>query len=390
MKRTVLDEARTLMRRHKFHYAITLLEANAASYQGSFEFYLALGTSCLYVGDEGNAVKYYNLARSIKISNTELLLGQAVIFMRRGQTDKALQYYLDVLNISPENEIARSAMEFIRTYGEYTEICKLKDTGEIKRYYPPLGTNPDIIRNCIMIGILAGIVVSVCIVMCSQPSKKSKPSEFNPLELTADEQKNAVRDDIGASRVDDYILDEKQVNESYEKAVKLFKNKRENAALVELNRITYSNASSSIKVKASNLREQLFKDPKTHQDRDPEFSTLLDNYSWDDVVDGNTGALKNLFRDCYTVWVGKVANIETSADGSWKCIFLVYNKEFNKFHGFLTVNFDKAQPSVNEDKPIAILGRLRQTSSKFEMDGKVVFQSVKNNDLYELLSKLNL
>ena len=392
MKRTVLDEARTLMRRRKFHYAITLLESHSANYKGSFEFYLALGTSCLYVGDEGNAVKYYDLAREIKIQNTELLLGQAVIFLRRGATERAIEYYMEVLNISPCNETARAAMEFIRTVKDYTDICKLKDTGEIKNYYPPLGFNPDIVRNCVLLGLLAGIAISISIVTCSVTSSKKTPAtdDFDPIALTSDEQKNAVQDDLGGSYVDDYILDDKQINKSYEDAIKLFKAKRENAALVEINRLTYSNASSSIKVKASNLKEQLFKDPKTHADRDPEFSTLRDNYSWEDVVDKNTGGLKNLFRDCYVVWVGKIANIETSPDGSWKCTLLVYNKEFNKFFGYLTVNFDSAQPSVNEENPIAILGRLRPEGGKFCMDGRVVFQSIINSDLYELLSKLNL
>ncbi|MBQ5432993.1 MAG: 4-alpha-glucanotransferase, partial [Treponema sp.] len=271
-------------------------------------------------------------------------------------------------------------------------FCKLKDTGEIKNYYPPLGFNPDLVRNCVLLGLLAGIVASICIVTCSVTSSKKTPAtdDFDPIALTSDEQKNAVQDDLGGSYVDDYILDDKQINKSYEDAIKLFKAKRENAALVEINRLTYSNASSSIKVKASNLKEQLFKDPKTHADRDPEFSTLRDNYSWEDVVDKNTGGLKNLFRDCYVVWVGKIANIETSPDGSWKCTLLVYNKEFNKFFGYLTVNFDSAQPSVNEENPIAILGRLRPEGGKFCMDGRVVFQSIKNSDLYELLSKLNL
>ena len=181
------------------------------------------------------------------------------------------------------------------------------------------------------------------------------------------------------------MLSDEQINASYTKALNLFKQKRENASLVEVNRILASNASSAIKEKARTLREEIFKDGKTHADVIPEFSTLKDNFTYEEV-----NANRVLFKDCFVVWVGKVANIENNEDGSWKCTFLVYNKEFNKFFGFLTVNFLASQPPVNEENPIMILGRVKEVNSSLELDGKIVYQSVKNKDLYDLLKSVGL
>ncbi len=390
MKANVLEQAKTLMRRRKFYFAIKLLEQNSHHYQGSFEYYLALGTSCLYAGDIGNAQKYYQMARGIKINDEELLLGQAAIFLHKGNTKRALEYYLNILDMAPNNETAHVGLNFIRNYHDYTEICKIVDTGEIKRFYPPLGINPDVVRNCVFLGLLLGIIASIFIVKCSPFDKKDKQpssaaSGYEALALNSLEKRAASGDELAGGGVTYFVLSDEQINASYTKALNLFKQKRENASLVEVNRILASNASSAIKEKARTLREEIFKDGKTHADVIPEFSTLKDNFTYEEV-----NANRVLFKDCFVVWVGKVANIENNEDGSWKCTFLVYNKEFNKFFGFLTVNFLASQPPVNEENPIMILGRVKEVNSSLELDGKIVYQSVKNKDLYDLLKSVGL
>ena len=179
MGRSNLDTAKHLIKRRKFDLAINILESYEDIYEGDFEYYLALGVAYLYADVPGKASQNFRSAREIKIKNTQLLLGQAVIFLRHGETDRALEYYLEVLDIDPRNSIARSAMEFIRLYGDYTTICKWVDSGDIKKFYPPLGMNPDIIRNCVLAGLLTGIVCSV--LMVYEPWKKfNKPlTEFD-------------------------------------------------------------------------------------------------------------------------------------------------------------------------------------------------------------------
>ena len=68
----------------------------------------------MYIGDFGSASYNLQQARKIKMSDVRLLLGQAIIFLRRGDTKKALEYYLEVKDNEPANKIADDAIEFIR------------------------------------------------------------------------------------------------------------------------------------------------------------------------------------------------------------------------------------------------------------------------------------
>ena len=71
MVQDVLTIAWKFMRRRKFATAIKLLEAREETYEGNFEYYLLLGITCLYVGDIGSAVTYFQRARQIKINDSK-------------------------------------------------------------------------------------------------------------------------------------------------------------------------------------------------------------------------------------------------------------------------------------------------------------------------------
>ena len=86
MAKDALSLAWQDMRRRRFATAIKRLEAKKEIYEENFEYYLTLGIACLYVGDIGASSSYFQLARRIKLTDTRLLLGQAAIFLRRGDT----------------------------------------------------------------------------------------------------------------------------------------------------------------------------------------------------------------------------------------------------------------------------------------------------------------
>ena len=105
MVQDVLTIAWKFMRRRKFATAIKLLEARQDIYEENFEYYVLLGIACLYVGDIGSSSSYFQAARKIKVTDTRVLLGQAAIYLRRGDTDRALQYYMDITDNEPNNKI---------------------------------------------------------------------------------------------------------------------------------------------------------------------------------------------------------------------------------------------------------------------------------------------
>ena len=105
MAKDALSLAWSDMKCRHFATAIKRLESRADVYEENFEYYLTLGIACLYVGDIGASSSYFQMARKIKLTDTRLLIGQAAIFLRRGDTARAIQYYLEILGNAPQNSV---------------------------------------------------------------------------------------------------------------------------------------------------------------------------------------------------------------------------------------------------------------------------------------------
>ncbi len=405
MPKSVLQFARKLMRRRKFSRAISLLENNGKHYGGSYEYYLALGTSCLYVGDYGNAWNYYELARKIKLQGTELYLGQAVILLRRGETERAVQYYLDIQGFNPNNPIAADALEFIRkSNNNYDIISAYFDSGKIERFYPPLGMNPDLIRNCIVVGLLLGLCISAGFVIGyfrSHP-KAAKPVDpktqfLQDMQLTDGERLSPsqgyyrptapLSQDGGADAgvaLPEHELSDVDIKVSYDKALDLVIKERDNAAHVELNRVLRSNAAQSIKAKASDLLSSLYR-------VQPAFSTLKDNFSYSQVVQD-----PGLYDGCYVEWKGRIANPVQEEDGSITFDLLEGYDTKVVLEGIVKVYIPESRTrqsidgnmvyivKLDTEKPVRILGVVQQVGDSFLLNGVSVYQPAKGDSLEDL------
>ena len=375
MAHSVLQQARYLMKRRKFGFAIRLLESYIANYKGSFEYYLALGTSCLYIGDEGDAAKYYQFAREIHINSSELLLGQAALFLRHGNTVKALQYYMDILDIDPNNENAKAAMEFIRTKGkDYAAIQRLKENRKIEKFYPPLGLNPDIIRNSVFIALLLvlGIFIGIKLVPREGVSVKGPRANLEKVMPSAEARKDPIAHDLSSNTVH-YIMEATEINKSINNAIMYCQNHRDNPARVEINRILNSNARAEFKQSAYMLQDYLtemtfvnFTDKKNYPNADE------DNYSYSKVEGDHV-----LYNGCYVLWTGTVSNGQTNEDGSWQGSLLVGYQDGKHVEGIVDVYFSPDHLSkINPDRPIRILGVVTEKSGKLLLDGRAIHQPV--------------
>ena len=422
MTSSVLQFARKLMRRRKFSQVINLLEANRGRYSGSYEYYLALGTSCLYVGDYGNAWNYYEEARKIRVQGTELYLGQAVILLGQGKTERAVQYYLDIQSLNPNNTVAAEALEFIRkSNNNYDTIRAYFDSGKIERFYPPLGMNPDLIRNCILGGLALGLCISLGFVigyfrahprpvkpvdaktqflqdMQLTENEKLSPSQgfYRPLSgsgsgaaagkesgpaAPAGTESAGMPDGEGAAV---YELSDQDIRSSYDKALDLVIKERDNAAHVELNRILRSNAAASIKAKASDLLSSLYK-------VQPAFGNLKDNFSYAQVVQD-----PGLYDGCYVEWKGRIANPVQAEDGSISFDLLEGYDTKIVLEGIVKVYIaeERTRQSIDgtmvymmkldTEKPVRILGCVSQVGESFILYGVSVNQPAKGDSLEEL------
>ncbi len=352
-----------MMRRRQFAEAITLLENHQETFEASFDFYLLLGTACLYVGDIGNANKYYSKARTLKVNDVTLLTGQAALFLLHGDTDRAIQYYLDIQTENPTNKIAGEALEFIKTKGNYDTIIKWADSGKLEQFYPPLGVNPARIFQ-ILFSVAAGVVLAFVLLHFANGGSFDKKGryDFTGLELTIEENMNAHSGGKGAH----YNLSDTEIKTAYNKAVQFIQDYRDNAAHVEINRILNSNASDSIKQKTKNeLLPTL---------QDPTFDSLTDNYSYAQV-----SADPLLYQGCWVSWKGRITNASESQD-SFICDLLVGYENLDRVDGIVRVNFaKKPSPPIDSDRAVTILAKIGMEGKRLALTGRAVYQEVRKN-----------
>lgn len=362
-KKDVLSLAWADMSRRRFATAIKLLESKADTYEDDFEYYITLGIACLYVGDFGASSAYFQRARKLKLTDTRLLLGQAAIFLRRGDTDRALQYYLEICDNEPDNKIAKNAIEFIRTHGDYDVICRWVDTGRIEQFYPPIGVNPEKIAMIAapVLACILGAVVAI-ILFTNKPTVNGSRANLTAIELTSDEISSAKEKDLSTQSVR-YILTSKEITKHYTNALQYFQEHRDNAAQVEVNMLLNSDAALSIKQKANIL---------TGYFEIPDFDTITDVPAFVDVMDS-----KPLYQDCWVDWGGKVSNAVTNENGSYSCDLLVGNETLDHYEGVVNVRFESV-PKIATDQAVRILGQIDQEDGKIILKGRAVYQSVRN------------
>ena len=377
MSRSVLERAHNLLQRRKFSHVISLLESgnNPELYRESFDYFLTAGIACLYLGDTGSAGAYFQRARHIRMTDPTLLNSQAVLFLRRGDTDRAISYYLDVLDYDPDNKVALEAMEFIRTHGSYDEVCRAVDSGDIERFYPPLGINPDTIKR-IALSVLAGVVLALLIfnfprfsrgMRGMKVSHSGKRADLSYLFLSVDEMGKAHRDDLTGTYYR-YILSDSQIKKSYELAMTYFQDYRENASQVEINRLLNSNASESIKAKAKMISSYF---------TEHTFDSLTD-YG-DNIEYADVSKEPELYIGCMVAWSGRISGGITQGH-SYRCDLLVGYENLERVEGFVPLFFEEAPyPMIDGTRPVRILAKIKVENGKILLEGRAVYQPLRQN-----------
>jgi hypothetical protein len=359
------------LRARRFPDVIKLLEINivegvAPEYRNSFDFFYILAVACMYQGDMGGANTYLQQARKIKMRDTRLLAAEGAFFLHRGDTARAVEYYLETLDSDPGNKTAKKALAFIKDHGDSEAITELIETGKIKRFFPPLGIHPGFGRAAVTAAILAALFCAAFFV--GIPALKNRGgasggrAEIPDLRLTADEEKNVVETDPSQSAYL-YILNERQIKDSYAAALKYFYTFRDNAAQVEINRILNSNAAPPIRRKARLMMDYFV---------EPTFDTIKDDYPYKTVA-----ADPALYLDCFVSWSGRVANLgraENPPEGE----LLVGYENLQTVEGRVPLVFVN-NINIDPGRPVRVLGRLVM------LDDKKLALKVKS--LYQPLSK---
>jgi tetratricopeptide (TPR) repeat protein len=355
-----LKRARKLLNARRFSKVISELEKQVFEFKAMgespevFEYYYLLGTACLYSGDIGGADRYYQNAWRINHKDANLLNARAVLFLWRGNTDRAVECYLEALDNEPLNKMAMRALEFIKLHGDYETILSWVRNGKIKQFFPPLGVNPLIIRvsiGALLIAILLPLAFrylpqitdSLTGIFSGARVIQGKRADLSSFALTGDEAKNS-----------------KEITASYNNAQKMVQAYRDNAAQLEINRIAFSDAAPSIKQKARLLQDYLV---------EPTFDSfnMEDNYSYNTVAENPL-----LYADCWVRWQGKVANAVTDGAGT-RCDFLVGYDTLQVIDGIVPLLFVNAV-DIDPELPVEVLAKIVFNDEKLSLQGKSLYQ----------------
>ncbi|MDR0487356.1 MAG: tetratricopeptide repeat protein [Treponema sp.] len=361
----VLNKVSRLARSRGFEKAIRILNAEENRYSGSFKYYYLYAVICLYSGDFGGALSWFRLARQIKLKDPFTMLGLAVLYLRRGDTSQAVDYYLDIQEIDSKNKTAKKALAVIRKYSQPDSLSGWLASDKIKKLYPPI-PSPAFTPNR-FIGVFLAVTAAALLVFGILVKFRLLPSVFRNRERPSAEFTLSVPErgapvELGGSYR--YILTRDQAVGTYDKALSLFTAYRDEAAKINLNRILESNASDGLKNKARLMLSYT---------EIPGFDNFKrsDNVSFTDVKKEPV-----LYRDVYVIWKGMATNVEVTEERT-VFDFLVGYDTRKTLEGIVSVVFD-GPVALNSERPLEVLGKIvlsDSTSEKIRLDGEAIHQS---------------
>ncbi|MGP1593951.1 MAG: tetratricopeptide repeat protein [Treponema sp.] len=371
---SILEQAKTLFAKQRYQDVIRLLEPHViqyaagtdsrdasynAAFNKSFPFYLYLGLSCLHAGDIGGAIDYLTCARRIKMTDPDLLCAQAALYLRRGDTARAVEYYLEAVEYSPNHKLARMGLEFIRINNTPEKIGDAIQSGAIKKYYPRPGAGEYYRKKTITAAITCSILLLAVLtgwLFIRLPMHlRAQRADLSALQLLTEEKNRPI--DAGSAAY--YTLSEKEVLKAYHNAQQYFQESRDNLAQIEVNRILSSNAAHSIKQKSRILMDYF---------STPGFDTIKDIMPYSRVK-----ADIPLYLDCWTVWSGIAANIQKDGERTGFDLMVGYDDRI-QLEGIVPV-FCNFSVEIDPERPIKVLGKIQQHGGNLFLKAGSIHQS---------------
>ncbi len=368
----ILTKAARFARSGNYDGAIRTLEPEVNRYHGSFNYYYILGVSCLHTGDFGGALTYFRLAREVRMREPLAILGMAALFLRRGETNKAVDYYLEVQELDEKNRTAKKALKIIRKHSGDDTFSSWLESGKLHTLYPPVPFAGISLKRAVVLAAAVIAVLAVCFgvlvrtrVLPDPFGRRNARTAVTEVMLDREDRSQPVQTS-GSYR---YILTRAQVLDTYERALSLFTSYRDEAAKISLNRVLESNASEGVKNKARILLSYM---------ETPGFDTFRqeDNVPYGDVIKEPA-----LYRDVHVIWRGMASNVETVQDIT-RFDFLVGYDTRRILEGIVQVEFDRAVV-LNVERPLEVLGRVvpsGNSSSGIQIEGVAIHQSGRLED----------
>jgi tetratricopeptide (TPR) repeat protein len=346
MARTALDRAQRLFAAGRRAEVIALLEPQVPVYRDSPRFYYLLGASCLWANDLGGAYTYLMRAAQLSPGDPDIGLALAALDVRRGETEKAVVAYLRTLELRPGDRLATKALALLRREGSAERLAELTRSGRIASIYPGARRGS---RLAVRLGLAAAVAALIAtIAFLAGPSIIEAVSGLaRPIGPRPEVAAVELDDEVLASPVTSggsfrYVLTEKEALAGFERAKARFQEYRDNAALLEINRLLGSNASPALKDKARALKGFV---------GIPDFRTVRDAPPY-----AAAAAEPELYDGCAVVWKGMAANV-AGEGGMVRFDFLVGYHEKKRLEGIVPASATGA--AIPLDRPLEILAIIR-------------------------------
>jgi hypothetical protein len=293
-------------------------------------------------------------------------LALGALYVKRADSRRAISIYLEVQDIDDKNRTARRALNILKKYAGSDDLQAWIEKGKLRSLYPRFPHEKSkpakVIRNMIFVAVALALAAFVFVKIKPFTASSSRPVREGFAEMTLTQADR--RDPAELGGVYSFILTEKQILSAYENALKYFNEHRDNAAMVEINRILASNANEGIKNKARIVENYI---------EAPDFETLRlkpgDNISYADAV-----KTPLLYRGCHALWRGGAANIvagqaETTFD------FLIGYDKRRSIEGIVRVVLPFAA-NIDPEYPLEVLGRIvpLNTPEAISLEGITVHQ----------------
>ncbi len=349
MPQTLLRQASRLYRRRRYAQVIRLLESQIFRFRENPVFFYLLGCSCLRLGDLGGAESYLRRANQLRPQDAPTLLALAAIHLKRGETEPALELWLQVTEFEPGNRRAGRGLELLRRAAANQDPQLLRDPRRIGRLLPGVPVSARVLVLPLA-GLAAAALLAAGVFLLPRylpPRGPGGRPEVREVRLSAGQP--ALDSSPGAAR---YPLTEKQIQETFEKTKRFLLQYRDNLATREVNRILLSNASAYVKEKARLLATFT---------RVPDFTTVRDSFGFREVaVD------PPLYEGCFVVWRGKVANLRASGEALSFDLLVGYESQ-QQLHGVVPVAAAFAA-ELSDGDAVEVLGRIGLPSGKLALE----------------------
>ncbi|MCL2704904.1 MAG: tetratricopeptide repeat protein [Spirochaetaceae bacterium] len=334
-----LTRAEKKFKQGNYSDVISLLQPEVFKYRENEEFYYYLGMSCLFLGDFNGANSYLRRALQIK-PNSNQMLGLAVIHLKHGNLSDAIKIWLDILDEDPENKYAKRSLDILNRSETVKKIPEDFLAKNLHKFLPHLQKAKfyNIFRYASIIFITLTILTTLFLTSKYVITNINNSKKLYP-ELTISRNLNDIVT-TGDFKIE---LQAREIVALFESAKKYFIDKKDNEAMIAINKLLNSNASESVKEKARLLDTYL---------KEPDFRYFKNSITYKMASEN-----PYLYNNCFVKWSGKIANIRIF-EKSASFDFLIGYDSGRIVEGIISVTIDS--PIVlNEEFSYDIIGQLK-------------------------------